>query len=176
MDDYDNIYLVDSLSATAGERLLVLEAVRLREAGASAADIAAALENLKGRIRIWAGLDTLEYLQKGGRLSRTAAEIGTIAHMKPVVAVTQTGEVTVVKKCIGRRRAIEQVEKLLLATPPDPNFPLFTLYAHERENCEQLNERLRATSITPTASVNIGPTIGTHIGIGACGVAYIAKE
>ena len=95
MGEFEHVYLVDSLSATLGQKLLVLHAAWLRDRGFGAAEIAARLDGLKHRIRIFAGLDTLEYLQKGGRLSKTAAGLGTLARIKPVVTVSQAGTVQV---------------------------------------------------------------------------------
>ena len=146
MADYDKIYLVDSLTATVGERLLLLEAVKLRDAGKSAAEIAEALEALKKRITIWACLDTLEYLYKGGRLSRTAAGIGTLANMKPIITVTGDGNVAVHKKCIGQKRSMEQLVRLTEGKRPDPAYPLFGLYTYDRANCAALAARMAARS------------------------------
>lgn len=178
MADYDKIYLVDSLTATVGERLLLLEAVKLRDAGKSAAEIAEALETLKKRITIWACLDTLEYLYKGGRLSRTAAGIGTLANMKPIITVTGDGNVAVHKKCIGQKRSMEQLVRLTEGKRPDPAYPLFGLYTYDRANCAALAARMAENgfSIPETDFLNVGPSIGSHIGTGAYGVAYIAAE
>ena len=101
MGEYENVFLVDSLSATLGQKLLVLHGAWLRDRGFPAEEIAARLTALRSRIRIYAGLDTLEYLQKGGRLSKTAAGIGTLARIKPVITVTTQGTVAVSGKCLG---------------------------------------------------------------------------
>ena len=178
MVDYDGIYLVDSLSATVGERLLLLEAVKLRDQGCSAAEIAAALEALKKRICIWASLDTLEYLYKGGRLSRTAAGIGSLANMKPIITVSPEGSVSVLKKCIGQKRSMDQILQLTESKRPDPAYPFFGLYTYDRSNCEALLSRMAEQGASwPVADLlNIGPSIGAHVGTGAYGVAYIAAE
>ena len=175
--DYDKIHLIDSLSATVGERLL-LEAVKMRDSGCSAAEIVDKLEHLKHRICIWACLDTLEYLYKGGRLSKTAAGIGTLANMKPIITVTADGNVAVHKKCIGQKRSMEQIVQLTEGRRPDPAHPLFGLYTYDRANCDALVERMaqHGYEIPAENRLNIGPAIGSHIGIGAYGVAYIAAE
>ncbi len=176
--DYDRIFLVDSLSATVGERLLLLEAVKLRDQGMAAAEIVKKLEALKGRICIWASLDTLEYLCKGGRLSRTAAGIGTLANMKPIITVTSEGTVAVCKKCIGQKRSMDQIIQLMDGKRPDLSYPLFGLYTYNRANCAALAARMadRGYTISEDAYLNIGPSIGSHVGIGAYGVAYITAE
>ena len=176
--EYDKIHLIDSHSATVGERLLLLQAVKMRDSGCSAAEIVDTLEALKGRICIWACLDTLEYLCKGGRLSKTAAGIGTLANMKPIITVTVDGNVAVQKKCIGQKRSMEQIVQLTEGRRPDPDYPLFGLYTYDRSNCDALVERMgqRGYEIPAGNCLNIGPAIGSHIGIGAYGVAYIAAE
>lgn len=176
--EYENIYLVDSLSATVGERLLLLEAVKMRDSGCSAREIVDKLEQLKARICIWACLDTLEYLCKGGRLSKAAAGIGTLANMKPIITVTADGNVAVQKKCIGQKRSMEQIVQLTEGKRPDPAYPLFGVYTYDRTNCDALAARMRehGYDISVENCLNIGASIGSHVGIGAYGVAYIAAE
>ena len=87
------IYVVDSKNATGGQRLLVEYAVRLRDEGKPASEIAAGVEDLRDRIVLYACIDTLEYLYHGGRISHTAYKIGTLAQVKPIIRVSQEGKV-----------------------------------------------------------------------------------
>ena len=107
MCDYDDIYIVDSLSATAGIQILVNYACKLRDSGLAAADIAAQLEQLKGRIRIFAVIDTLEYLRRGGRISSLQAGLGTVTKLKPVITV-RDGAVAITNKAFGTAAAVKQ--------------------------------------------------------------------
>ena len=175
---YEGVHLIDSLSVTVGQRLLLTEAVKMRDAGCSAAEIVEKLEHLKGRICIWASLDTLEYLCKGGRLSRTAAGIGTLTNMKPIITISPEGTVAVLKKCIGRKRAIDQLLQLTEAKQPDEHYPLLCVYSHDRANADALLARMaeKGCPLQVADCVNIGPTIGVHVGTGAYGLAYIAAE
>ena len=175
MGDYENVHIVDSCSATLGQKQLVLEAVRLRDAGKSAAEIVLALEALKKRIRLYAGLDTLEYLRRGGRLSGAAASIGTLARIKPVVTLSSDGSVCVAGKSIGKARAMKEVGALLERNPPDPAYPIFGVYAGNSDNLQELSEKL-GIRFAPENQICIGPIIGAHIGPGAYGIVYIAKE
>ena len=77
----DRLHLVDSLNATIGEGLLVREAVKMRDAGAPGAEIAAALEELKHRVRFVAFIGTLKYLKMGGRISSSTAVLGTMLNI-----------------------------------------------------------------------------------------------
>src|SRR5699024_2742976 len=102
MCKYEPIYIVDSRSATAGMQILVNYACKLRDSGLPAQDIAAQLEQLRGKIRIFAMVDTLEYLRRGGRLSALQAGIGTVTKLKPTITV-RDGAVAVVGKAFGTR-------------------------------------------------------------------------
>lgn len=177
-EDAAHIHLVDSLSATVGERFLLLHAAALRDRGASAAEIAAELTELRRRITIWASVDTLEYLCKGGRLSRTAAGVGSLAKVKPIITLTREGRVAVQKKCIGKSRCMSEITALTEKRRPDPSHPVFGLYSFDAHNCSALAGRLAACgfSIAPDHYLEIGPTIGAHIGPHAYGVAYIAAD
>lgn len=177
MGEFENVHLVDSLSATLGQKLLVLHAAQLRDRGFSAVEIAARLTALRERIRIFAGLDTLEYLQKGGRLSKAAAGLGTLARIKPVVTVSQEGTVQVAGKALGKSKAMTQVTAMLAEDPPDPQFPIYGVYCCQQENLTELRDKIskNGVDIPDEMCFGIGPVIGAHIGPGAYGVVYMAK-
>jgi len=88
MVDYEGIHLIDSLAATHPIRILADHACELRAEGMTAQEICQSVEELKSRVRVMAALDTLEYLCRGGRISRTTATIGEMANLKPVVMIT----------------------------------------------------------------------------------------
>ena len=87
MVEYDSIYLIDSLSATYTIKIMADYACTLREKGYTAHEIIQAVENLKSRVKVLAALDTLEYLGRGGRISKTAAAIGDLANIKPIITI-----------------------------------------------------------------------------------------
>lgn len=178
LGDYNNVYIVDSLSATLGQKLLVLQAAKLRDLGFSAPDIVAELEALKGRIRIFAGVDTLEYLYKGGRLSKASASIGTLARIKPVITVTQGGAVHVAGKGLGKGKAMSIILSSLEKEPPDTRYPILGVYSGSTDNLAELREKaLKLDVDVPEAQCfSLGPVIGAHVGPGAYGFIYIAQE
>ena len=178
MAEYDKIYIVDSLSATLGMRLLVDTAAAMREKGATAEEIVAELEALKHRIRLFAGLDTLEYLYKGGRISKAAASIGNLANLKPLVTLTEEGTVSLCGKQIGMRRVYKAIAKLLEEHQPDRNFPVYYLYAYDKKNCAGFLHTLEKSGFDVSGPKirGIGPTIGTHIGPGAFGIVYVEEK
>ncbi len=172
----DGIYLVDSRCAAAGIRILLEHALSLRDRGLSAAEIAEELESLKKRINIFAAVDTLEYLYKGGRLSRAAAAVGTIASLKPVLTITREGTVSVVKKSLSKARARRDLLDILTAADIDTSFPVYTLYSCGLENCIELEEGLVQAVIVPTDRTQLGPAIGAHVGPGVYGMFYVERE
>lgn len=175
MVEYDNVYLVDSLSATIGMRLLIDQAVTLRDAGHSAEAIVSALEELKSRIRILVVVDTLEYLQKGGRLSKAAANIGTLAQLKPLLTVNREGVISVLGKAIGKNRAMQALLKEYAQHKADLNYPVYPVFSQISSNCDMLLQKLtaQAPELSLKKPVNMGAAIGTHVGPGAYGIAYI---
>lgn len=175
MVDYDKIYVIDTLNATFPIRIMAEYAQKLAAQGKSGAEIAAILEELKSRVHVMAGVDTLEYLCRGGRLSRTAATIGELANLKPVIEVNKEGKIAVLGKCIGRNKAISSLMKIFQESEIDPEFPIITLYSSDSSNCEKLEQKMVKEGYTVSERLELGPVIGTHVGAGAFGIVYVTK-
>ena len=103
MSERDNIFVVDSQQVTLPLMVLILEAVAMREKGWNARQIKEALEAMRGQVKVIAVVDTLDYLQKGGRLSKAAAIAGNFLKIKPLIGV-QEGQVVVLSKARGKNR------------------------------------------------------------------------
>ena len=178
MADYDKIYIVDSRSASLGIRILVDIAVNMRDQGLAADDIISEIESLKKRIRIYAGLDTLEYLYKGGRISRGVASIGALANIKPIVTFKAEGTVELCGKQVGIRHAIKHIAKMVDADKPDERYPVYYLYSHDRGNVAGFIRNLEKLGfVVENPKIReIGPTIGSHIGPDAFGIVYISHD
>lgn len=175
MAEYDDIYLVDTLSATRAIRLMAEYACKLREEGNDAATIVAKLEEFKSKVVILAAIDTLEYLQKGGRLSKAAAAVGELANVKPIITVTQEGKIAVQAKALGRNKALSTLVKMIAEKDIDTTFPIYSLYAVGEENTEKLEQKLGKEGVRVTKRLQVGATIGCHIGPGAYGVVLVTK-
>lgn len=174
------VHVVDSLNASAGERILVQHALRLMKEGMSAEELVKRLEEARGRIKFIALLDTLEYLQKGGRVSAITAMTGTALHIKPVVSVVD-GEVKSIGKAIGSRKG----NNLLMQTIGksggiDFDMPYAAVFSGLEDSLLQKyledSAALWQDEMEHVPSYCIGSTIGTHIGPGAIGVAFFAKD
>lgn len=175
MAEYDNIHLIDSLSATHIIRVLVDRGLQLRENGLSAAEIVEELEALKPRIKVVAGVDTLEYLCKGGRLSKASAAVGELANLKPMLTVKPDGTLAVIGKCIGRNKAIQFITKYVQEHMMDTLYPMYSIYTLGTENIEKAEDKLAALGYTVDARHQIGSTIGAHLGPGTFGIIYVEK-
>ncbi len=179
-EDYPGqVFVLDSLNAAIGQQVLVLYALELVQQGWPMAEIIAELEQAKTKLHIVALLDTLEYLKKGGRISKTVAFVGGMLSIKPVVAV-EDGEVVMLGTARGSRNGsnflIKEIEK---ASGIDFSKPLCLGYTG-------LNDVLLQKYIRDSESLwsghedalrisSIGATIGTHVGPGAIAVAFFAN-
>lgn len=174
----DVVHIVDSENASIGQRALVEYALRLKDEGLSFEEIAERLERDKSRIRLIALLDTLEYLKKGGRISKTAALAGSMLSIKPVIAI-QGGEVAVLGKARGSKQGNNLlVEKIRQAGGIDFGKPYFLGYTGLSDATLQKyiadHEELWKDTVDSLETASVGCAIGTHIGPGAIGVAFFA--
>lgn len=175
MVDYDGIYIVDSRSATHMIELLAKHAKKLIAKGLSAREIVAECETLKTRIKVYAGVDTMEYLQKGGRIGKAAALVGTLANIKPIITVSTEGEVDAAGKVVGFTRAVQTIVDKVKKHEIDKEFPVCSLYTYGEENCAKLEEKLTVAGYSISERMQIGSTIGTHVGPGVYGVFFVEK-
>lgn len=175
MADYDGCYVLDSKNATGGQRMLVEYAVRLRDAGKSAAEIVAAVEALRDHIVLYACINTLEYLHRGGRISHTAYTLGTLAQIKPIIHVDHNGRVDIPSKAMGMRKGMEHLCKQIDAKRPHSDFPVYVMYTDDRSVAETLAMRLaeHGHTVHPDNIIQVGAAIGAHVGPAACGLVYV---
>lgn len=179
-DEVDNrVELVDTMTVTLGENILVRRAAELRDEGKTAKEIAEIINEEKEKVRLVALLDTLEYLKKGGRVSATAAFAGSVLSIKPVIGV-RDGQVEVLGKARGSKNGNNKLsEEITKAGGVDFSKP-FTL-GFTGLNDDLLQKYLRDSTHLYEGQVKefpittIGSTIGTHAGPGAVGVAFFAK-
>ena len=174
MVDYDDVYIIDSLGATHIIGMLARYARDLVNKGYSAGEIADMCEEFKEKIKLYAGIDTLEYLYKGGRVSRASATVGELTGIKPLVTVID-GRVELAGKALGKLRAVNSVIEKAKAHQIDTDYPVFSLYTYGTENCEILEEKLKNMGIEVAGRLQVGSTIGTHIGPGGYAVLFVEK-
>lgn len=172
----DDIHIVDSEQATIGLNILMQRVLQMRDDGLSAEGIARAAEELKSEICLYAVVDTLEYLHRGGRLSAASKVAGTLLNVKPLISIDE-GEVKVVGKCRGLKKAYDEIYDLVAkAGGIDFSLPFAMGYTGDRERLVQFEEMSKEHigNHEPTI-VGIGCAIGTHVGPGAVAIAFFAK-
>lgn len=172
----DHIFLVDSKSATLGIMQLVQQAVVMRDAGLSVQEIVVKLELLVPKLRIFAVVDTLKYLHKGGRLSSAGLLVGNVLGITPIVAV-KDGKVASIGKARGRKSAYKFIAKQIAQNPIDVSFPAVLAHAEAKEDLASFESFLNNTLPEKPAYAygEIGSVIGTHTGPGVIGIAYFTK-
>lgn len=175
MIETDKVHVVDSKNASLGLAVLVREAVKLRDAGKTAEEIKSEVEELVGKVKLVAVMDTLKYLKMGGRLSAASALVGGVLGITPVISVVDGG-VEVIAKTRGHKKSIKFMVDYMQENMPDQNHCVDFGYCRIIKNLDDFK-----ASCTPKfelgeeATREIGAIIGTHIGPGAFGVAYIGK-
>lgn len=174
MVDYDKIYIIDSLTATVGIRILADYALKLIEENKhTATEIVEIIEALKSKVKIKAGVDTLKFLYLGGRVSKTTAIVADAITIKPSIYVTVDGYVGVANKYLGVGRAIADFTKQMKTLDVNRDFPIYILYSYNTENAEKLHQSLLKADIPIHSLQEIGATIGVHVGPGAFGYVYV---
>ncbi len=171
----ENILLPDTLNVTFALGLLVEEAVKMRDAGMTGAEIVAKIEELIPRIRLFAMIEDLKYLKMGGRLSATSALVASILGICPIIAL-KDGLVEVVGKARGKKAAFAAIRKWVEKEPISSDYCVTMGHANVPENCKALQEFLGDLLKKREVHVcSIGSIVGTHTGPGAVGLAYIKK-
>ena len=178
-EDYDNIYIVDSGTVAIGGGILVEYALKLLDEGLNAKEIAEKLEEAKRRIVVVALVDTLEYLKKGGRISKTAAFAGGILNIKPVLSLTD-GDINMIGKArgskIGNNLLVQEIEK---AGGVDFSMPLLLGYTGLSDamllKYIEDSKHIWEGNVDEVRYTTIGSVIGTHAGPGAVAVAFFKK-
>jgi DegV family protein with EDD domain len=170
------VWVVDSLNACVGERLLCQYALRLIKQGRSAEEIVQALETAKGKVNVMAMIGTLEYLKKGGRISAATAFAGELLSLKPVVAIVD-GEVKMIGKAMGSKKGNNLLNRIVQEKGGiDFSMPFGVVWSGlDKTLLEKYVKDSAALWSHATSEVPayiLGGTIGTHIGPGAIGVAF----
>ena len=176
--DFEDVFFVDSRTASQGEGILVREALRLRdEEHLPAHAIAAELEQLKHGTGVLAVVDSLKHLQKGGRLPAAVAIVGGALGIKPVLMLSE-GAIHLVDKGRGRPGALVALYRQLdKQGGVDPAYGYTLLYSDDKQLTAPVHHYLHQNlHLTGGRVGQIGPTIGTHIGPGAVGVAFVIPE
>lgn len=173
---YDQIYIVDSLTATISEKVIVKEAIKLTKQNLTAEQIVSRLNEFAKKVRIVACLDTLTYLARGGRINRAIAAIGNLIKIKPIID-HKDGKIRLIGKKIGLNMALKEVVKICDFNKIDTNYDIIPIFAHDNTNTSNLVKLYKETypEAKLVENTSIGPVVGTHIGPGGFGFVYVEK-
>ena len=169
--DPARISVVDSGSVSIGQAWLVEAAARMGAEGAEAPEIVRRLEQMKPRLRIYAVLDTLEFLQRGGRLGRARAFVGTLLNVKPILGI-RDGEVQPIERVRTMAGALRRLVELVVGLGSVERLAVIDGAAEDR--AVEVEQQLRAHY--PELTIDrgeIGPVLGTHAGPGVVGVGVL---
>ena len=182
-NDYPGrVFVVDSLSATAGEQVLLAHALKLREAGKTAAEIFAELDVIRKKARLFVRVETLEYLKRGGRISKTSAAIGGVLNIMPILTLDGEGKIETVGKARGIKMSHKMMNDNIRAVGGiDFSMPVVITYAGDLNDGtvqSYLNDSkdIYGDHIDQLTIGQLGCVIGTHAGPGAIVVSFVPAE
>ena len=184
MDDYPDsrIVVIDSLNVSLSEAIMVMQGDLYREAGHTLEETAAFLEEFKTHMNVQFTVDDLFHLQRGGRVSKTTAVVGSALNLKPFLYVNAEGKLTSAGTVRGRKKSLRKlVDRMKETLPehPDYSIPVGIVHGNCPEDAKLVADYVRSeTGFTDIIINDISPSIGTHAGPGAIGILYYgnAKE
>lgn len=172
------IHVVDSLSASLGQGLLLYLAVEQKQKGLTAAELAKWVEDNRLTVCHWFTVDDLNFLKRGGRVSATTALLGTMLSIKPIMHTSDEGKLVPVSKARGRKAAIaallDKIEDLSIHPEKQT---MFICHADCEEDAKAVAQTIQDRFGTPTVHINyIGPVIGSHTGPNTMGIFFVGTQ
>jgi len=172
-----SIHIFNSLSVSIGEGLMAMAAADMAAAGQPIEAILARLERMRTQMRIYFVVDTLEYLQRGGRIGGATAFLGTLLKVKPLLYI-ENGRIEPLEKVRTKQKAVERMVTLMEGHF-GKNTPIWSgiAHLHSPDEAAELEAIVRARfNCKRTLTGDVGPTIGTHAGPGVMGLAICPME
>lgn len=172
------VMIIDSLSVTLGQGLLIMSACEMRDSGMELLELSEWINANKKNLCHWFTVDDLKYLQRGGRLSASAAFFGQTLRIKPVMHVDDEGKLIPVKKVQGRKRSLKEMADVLAETYTPEVFDYITI---SHGNCLKDAEYLKSLIQEKTGAKNflidyVAPIIGAHSGPGTVALFFYGKQ
>ncbi len=168
----ERVTLMDSKSVTLGLGFQVLAGAETAAKTGDVAQVKAAVESVRSRARVYAALETMEFLRRSGRVGWAAASLGALLQIKPLLEVFD-GDVKSGSRVRTFGRAVEELIKIAHENAPLER--LAVLYISDQADAEKLRERLNDVAPPDTWVVSVTPTIGSHVGTGGLGIVTVSK-
>lgn len=167
-----NVKIIDSKAASLGEGLLITEVINQRNAGKSLEEVLEWLEANINKVHSWVTVNDLNHLERGGRISKASAAIGSLVKIKPIINVSSEGKLVSVGKTRGRKKSLEKIvsetKRTILNSEEQT---LLVAYAGDLEAGEQVKKIIEETiSVKEVKLLPMGPTIASHTGYGAIAI------
>jgi DegV family protein with EDD domain len=172
----EKIHLLDTLSFFGGIQILLHEAEE--HADLPIEELVAYLEELKGKLKVFAGMDSLDYVYKGGRLSKFHYALGIFLHAKAIGTLDE-GSVTLAGKALGTKNAMRFVIDKSKEYPIDFTYPCYLLYSSDKTILDRFKEEYFLPEYPERKDlpvIQIDPLIGSHIGPLVYGLFYVSKD
>lgn len=177
VEDEFKVTVIDSKKASYSIGIIVVEVARAAKEGKSLDECVAIANRLIEREQVFFLVDTLDYLQKGGRIGKASAVVGSLLNIKPILSINPEGEVFAVDKVRGKNKATSRIFDMLKEHFPEGVASAGMMYADNREEAEKWAERLRETfDLDHVEFTEIGPVIGAHVGPGTIAVVCTPKK
>jgi fatty acid kinase fatty acid binding subunit len=174
----DKVRVVDTRTASAAITMLGMAVQRRLERGTTDEEIDGLVADYRERASLLFTVDTLEFLQKGGRIGKAAAFAGNLLNIKPILAI-EDGEVLPVKRVRGNQKAVQEFARSFAERSRDtPNLHVGIAHADAPERAEAL--RALVADVRPQASIDVtttlGAVVGTHAGPGTVGFFWFEDD
>ena len=177
-EDFSGVYVVDSRSAALGTGVLAEYALRLAAEGMTGEQILNILMEKRKRVHLYAIVDTLEYLKKGGRVSAATAVVGGMLNVKPLIGADEDGKIATVGTARGMKKAFTTLNENC-AKNGGVDYTMPTLVAYTGLSDENMRKYLEENAdLWPqdTNTTIVGATVGVHAGPGAVAVGFFSVE
>ena len=177
-EQYDvDIRIVDSLSASLGQGILIKKAVEMVGQNKSLDEIEDYVNKIKLTGKIFLLVDTLKYLEKGGRISKSKRLIGNALSLKPILKL-ENGKLDIVDKVIGKKRAVKHLLKLIKSEKNNASKgnELFVVHADSKQEASEIYDELKTENNLPFDIELISPVLVCHSGNGSIAVGIVNTE
>lgn len=182
MEEYPNtkIVVIDTLSASLGEGILIMKAVEMKKQGKTLEETVQAVEELIPHLAILFTVDDLNYLYRGGRLSKTSAIVGTLVNLKPILRVNEEGRLVALAKTRGRNKSLQSMADLMgerLGEYRDKQLVIGIIHGDCEKDALYLKKLIEEKYGYHDFLIQpIGPSIGAHSGPGTVGLIFLADH
>lgn len=170
------IVIHDSRSASYGIGIMVVAAARAAKEGRSFEECLQIVEHFTEKQEIFVLVDTLEYLQKGGRIGKASALVGSLLNIKPILGINREGEIYPRDKVRGRNKAKQKIFQLMQDEVPPGPISVAILHSESPKEAEAWLEAIKefpGYEIKDAIITEIGPVIGTHVGSGTLAAVLV---